>query len=290
MNAITQITQIIGFWFLAVCFLFVGSLFVGVSIKESKLVRLFPLWVVAYCLSLASITPLIWFRWWEGPEGLIMIIWMLVTLSFAGLIIASLVVAIIKKRYGVAIGMVAMGIFLFIYSVLTMTFIGLGAGDNFGKRHPIPAGMEYYTTGITAEYGNANAQAYLDSLVIERGIVMVDYGQPGQYRYMAYVPAIPEKGEIYLKLYEATTDFRLSEYIKYNTTIKVEASDTAVIYRMESDGKRSMETYNTQYFTIEEGSWGDYYAARVELWYKPESSDEEKLLHSVIYKVEGWSR
>ena len=43
-------------------------------------------------------------------------------------------------------------------------------------------------------------------------------------------------------------------------------------------------------FRIQEGSWGDYYAARVELWYKPESSDEEKLLHSVIYKVEGWSR
>ena len=285
-----EIVEIIGIWFLAICFLFVGSLFVGVSIKESKLVRLFPLWVVAYCLSLASITPLIWFRWWEGPEGLIMIIWMLVTLSFAGLIIASLVVAIIKKRYGVAIGVVTMGILLFIYSSVTLVLIGLGegAGDNFGKRHPIPAGMEYYTTGITAEYGNANAQAYLDSLVIERGIVMVDYGQPGQYRYMAYVPAIPEKGHIYLKLYEATTDFPLSEYIKTHTTLPVEASDTARIYMMKDEDPDTWRASDR--FRIQEGSWGDYYAARVELWYKPESSDEEKLLHSVIYKVEGWSR
>ena len=287
MNAIVQI---IGIWFLAICFLFVGSLFVGVSIKESKLVRLFPLWVVAYCLSLASITPLIWYRWWEGPEDLIMIIWMLVTLSFAGLIIASLVVAIIKKRYGVAIGVVAMGILLFIYSVVTLIFMGLGegAGDNFGKSHPIPAGMEYYTTGITAEYGNANAQAYLDSLVIERGIVMVDYGQPGQYRYMAYVPAIPEKGHIYLKLYEATTDFPLSEYIKTHTTLPVEASDTARIYMMKDEDPDTWSVSDR--FLIQEGEWGDYYAARVELWYKPESSDEEKLLHSVIYRVEGWSR
>ena len=290
MNAITQI---IGIWFLAVCFLFVGSLFVGVSVKESKLIRLFPLWVVAYCVSFASISPLIWFRWWEGPEGLIKTIWLVVTLSFAGLIIASLVVAIIKKRYGVAIGVVVMGILLFIYSVVTLTFMGLGegAGDDFGKRHPIPAGMEYYTFLTDTHWGEKEyTQFQLDTLTRERGITLQEYGQPGQYRYMAYVPAIPEKGEIYLKLYEATTDLRLSEYIKYNTTIKVEASDTAVIYRMESDGKRSMETYNTQYFTIEEGSWGDYYAARVELWYKPESSDEEKLLHSVIYKVEGWSR
>lgn len=285
-----EIVEIIGIWFLAICFLFVGSLFVGVSIKESKLVRLFPLWVVAYCLSLASITPLIWYRWWEGPEDLIMIIWMLVTLSFAGLIIASLVVAIIKKRYGVAIGVVVMGILLFIYSVVTLTLIGVGEGegDNFGKRHPIPEDMEYYTTGITAEYGNANAQAYLDSLVIERGIVMVDYGQPGQYRYMAYVPAIPENGHIYLKLYEATTDLPLSEYIKTHTTLPVEASDTARIYMMKDE---DLDTWSaSDRFLIQEGEWGDYYAARVELWYKPESSDEEKLLHSVIYKVEGWSR
>jgi hypothetical protein len=148
--------------------------------------------------------------------------------------------------------------------------------------------MEYYTTGITAEYGNANAQAYLDSMVIERGIVMVDYGQPGQYRYMAYVPAIPEKGHIYLKLYEATTDFPLSEYIKTHTTLPVEASDTARIYMMKDEDPDTWSASDR--FRIQEGEWGDYYAARVELWYKPESSDEEKLLHSVIYKVEGWSR
>ena len=186
MNAITEI---IGIWFLGVCFLFVGSLFVGVSVKESKLIRLFPLWVVAYCVSFASISPLIWFRWWEGPEGLIMTIWLVVTLSFAGLIIASLVVAIIKKRYGVAIGVVVMGILLFIYSVVTLTLIGLGegGGDDFGKRHPIPEDMEYYTCLTDTRY----EQCKLDSLAIERGIVLQENEQYGEYRYIAYVPAVP---------------------------------------------------------------------------------------------------
>ena len=284
--------ELIGITFLAFCFLLLGAFFVGLSVKDNKFIRLFPLWVGAYGIVLPSISPLLWFRWWEGPEDFIFGIYKFVLFALVLLILATLVIAIVKKRYFTAIGVVVMGVFIFLYSAWTMAIVGLGEGhgDNFGKRHPIPEGMEYYTTKITPEYGNTSAQAYLDSLVVERGIVVVDYGQPGQYRYMANVPAIPEKGKIYLKLYEATTNLPLSEYIKYNTTIEVEASDTAIIYAMKSEGKHSVETKNTQYFTVHEGSWDDYYAARVELWYQPESGGEEQLLHSVIYQIEGWSR
>jgi hypothetical protein len=215
-----------------------------------------------------------------------MTIWLVVTLSFAGLIIASLVVAIIKKRYGVAIGVVVMGILLVIHSAVTLCLIGLGegGGDDFGKRHPIPEDMEYYTCLTDTRY----EQCKLDSLAIERGIVLQENGLYGEYRYIAYVPAVPENGHIYLKLYEATTDLPLSEYIKTHTTLPVEASDTARIYMMKDEDPDTWSPSDR--FLIQEGEWGDYYAARVELWYKPESSDEEKLLHSVIYKVEGWSR
>ena len=287
-----EILGLIGITFLAFCFLLLGAFFVGLSVKDNKFIRLFPLWVGAYGIVLPSISPLLWFRWWEGPEDFIFGVYIFILFALVLLILATLVIAIVKKRYFTAIGVVVMGVFIFLYSAWTMIIVGLGegSGDNFGKRHPIPEGMEYYTTKITPKYGNTSAQAYLDSLVVERGIVVVDYGQPGQYRYMANVPAIPEKGKIYLKLYEATTNLPLSEYIKYNTTIEVEASDTAIIYAMKSDGKHSMETKNTQYFTVQEGSWGDYYAARVELWYQPESGGEEQLLHSVTYQIEGWSR
>ena len=283
--------ELIGITFLAFCFLLLGAFFVGLSVKDNKFIRLFPLWVGAYGIVLPSISPLLWFRWWEGPEDFIFGIYKFVLFALVLLILATLVIAIVKKRYFTAIGVVVMGVFMFLYSAWTMAIVGLGEGhgDNFGKRHPIPEGMEYYTTKITPEYGNTSAQAYLDSLVVERGIVVVDYGQPGQYRYMANVPAIPEKGKIYLKLYEATTNLPLSEHdVKTSTTLLVEPSDTSRIYKMTD--KEPNRWNDTDEFTIHEGSWGDYYAARVELWYQPESGGEEQLLHSVIYQIEGWSR
>ena len=43
-------------------------------------------------------------------------------------------------------------------------------------------------------------------------------------------------------------------------------------------------------FTIYEGDWEDYYAARIEVWHKNASSGEETKLLEKIYRVEGWMR
>jgi hypothetical protein len=287
-----EFITIIGIWFLAVCILLLGSLFVGLSVKESKLIRLFPLWVLGYCLSLPAITPLLWYRWWEGPETFIMIVHKLIVLTFIVFIIASLVVAFVKKRFGTAIGIIVMGMLLCVYSLFTLTFMGLseGHGDNFGKRHPISDNMAYYTFLEDVSWtGKSYSQSYLDSLTIERGIVLLQNGQDGQYRYFANIPAIPEKGHIYLQLYEATTDLPLSaSAVKTSTTLPVEPSDTARIYMMKDEKPNAWN--DNDRFVIYEGSWDDYYAARVELWYQPQSSEDAQLLHSVIYKIEGWSR
>lgn len=257
----------------------------------NKFINLLPVWVVGYCTLLAGVCLLTFCRWWEGPEHIIAGILLLGSLICAILVTATLIVALIKKQYRNAILITLMGLLLIAYAIAATFFAGLGNGalDNFGKRHPIPEGMECYTTKITPEYRYTAAQTYLDSLVVERGIVVVDYGQPGVYRYMANVPAISEKGKIYLKLYEATTNLPLSEHdVKTSTTLLVEPSDTSRIYKMTD--KEPNKWNATDEFTIYEGSWGDYYAARVELWYQPESGGEEQLLHSVIYQIEGWSR
>ena len=257
----------------------------------NKFINLLPVWVIGYCTLLAGVCLIAFCRWWEGPEHIIAGILLLGSLICAILVITTLIVALIKKQYKNVFLIALMGVLLIAYAIAATFFGGLGNGalDNFGKRHPIPEGMEYYTTKITPEYGNTAAQTYLDSLVVDRGIVVVDYGQPGQYRYMANVPAIPEKGKIYLKLYEATTNLPLSEHdVKTSTTLLVEPSDTSRIYKMTD--KEPNRWNDTDEFTIHEGSWGDYYAARVELWYQPESGGEEQLLHSVIYQIEGWSR
>lgn len=43
-------------------------------------------------------------------------------------------------------------------------------------------------------------------------------------------------------------------------------------------------------FTIYEGDWGDYYAARIEVWHKDAATGEETKLCEKTYRVEGWMR
>lgn len=283
----------IGF-IVVILLLLVIQLICAISVRknanENKFIKLLPWWVIGYYVSFAIVFVLLFFSLWELRKIVIGLSYVF-ALFFALLLVATLVVTIIKKQYKNAIKIVIMGIIMPIYMCLVLfaAFGCEGIIDNFGKRHPTPDGLEYYTTIIKPEYRYTAAQTYLDSLVVERGIVVVDYGQPGQYRYMANVPAIPEKGKIYLKLYEATTNLPLSEHdVKTSTTLLVEPSDTSRIYKMTD--KEPNRWNATDEFTIHEGSWGDYYAARVELWYQPESGGEEQLLHSVIYQIEGWSR
>ena len=45
-----------------------------------------------------------------------------------------------------------------------------------------------------------------------------------------------------------------------------------------------------QRFTIYEGDWFDYYAARIEVWFKDTKTGDEKKLLEKVYRVEGWMR
>ncbi|MBP5375589.1 MAG: hypothetical protein J6Y38_04560 [Bacteroidaceae bacterium] len=45
-----------------------------------------------------------------------------------------------------------------------------------------------------------------------------------------------------------------------------------------------------QEFTIYEGVWDDYYAARVEVWFKDAETRKERKLVEKVYRVEGWQR
>ena len=45
-----------------------------------------------------------------------------------------------------------------------------------------------------------------------------------------------------------------------------------------------------QCFTIYEGDFGDYYAARVEVWFRDSTSGAERKLMEKVYRVEGWMR
>lgn len=102
--------------------------------------------------------------------------------------------------------------------------------------------------------------------------------QPGIYSYDVSI-IINEKGTVFLKAFEVTKNDPLSmENLKSRSSLKVNASDTIMHYRLKDD------------FTIYEGDWSKPYAARFEMWFKSDTTGKETKLTQRIYKIEGWMR
>ena len=259
--------------------------------EGNKFLQMFPYWVIAYGVSLALLCPVAFFSIWEHNIDFILTCVVLsIALVFALLIIAAFVVAIIKKQYRNAGRIVGIGVLLIIYTFIVSLFAGMGEGafDNFGKRHPIPEGMEYEETNVAEGwYSCYRTQQEWDSVISERKFLLT--GGNGIYRYMAYLPPMDEEGDIYLKMYEATTNLPLSEkVVKNRSNIHILPSDTAIIYQMKENSSWSENM--SEALIIDEGSWEDYYAARTELWFRPTKGGEERLIYSKIFRIEGYSR
>lgn len=146
--------------------------------------------------------------------------------------------------------------------------------SEFGKMHPIPACIAY---NLPIERGGAPGVS-IDSIAKDTYLQIYDDFQGGKYMYDFYHGSLPA-GEIYLKCYEATKNTPLSpESITSKSKVNVKETDTFA------------QLVNKQEFTIYEGVWDDYYAARIEVWHKDAKTKEEKKLLEKIYRVEGWER
>lgn len=146
--------------------------------------------------------------------------------------------------------------------------------DPFGEKHPIPEGLE---CSIPFEYGES-AAAHIDSLDTGSYLQIWNDFQGGMYKYDFYYGTIPA-GEIYLKCYEVTGNIPLSvDRIPQESRVPVEES--SIFTQMVSK----------QSFTIFEGDWKDYYAARIEVWHKDAQTQQERKLCEKVYRVEGWMR
>ena len=284
----------LGFIFILILLLIVAGVWciqIKANSDGNKFIHLFPYWVVAYGVSMAMLCPVAFFRIWEHNLDVILgSIVLGAALIFALLIIATLIVAIIKKQYRNAGRIVGIGVLLIIYTFIVSLFAGMGEGafDNFGKRHPIPEGMEYEETIVEKGwYSHNRTQQEWDSVITERKFLLT--GEHGVYRYMVYLPPMDEEGDIYLKMYEATTNLPLSEkVVKNRSNIHILPSDTAIIYQMKENSSWSEDMREA--IVINEGSWEDYYAARTELWFRPTNGGEERLVYSKIFRIEGYSR
>ena len=99
--------------------------------------------------------------------------------------------------------------------------------------------------------------------------------QGGIYHYQATVNP-GEDGEVYLRAYEVTKGTRLSAArIKQRTIEKVAGVGEKII----GIGKE---------FTIYEGDWDKYYAARIEIWFIPANGGKPRKLKEKLFRVQGW--
>jgi hypothetical protein len=103
--------------------------------------------------------------------------------------------------------------------------------------------------------------------------------QPGIFDFDAWIRP-KQKGTLFLKAFEVTAEDQLSsERLREQSEVKVDLIiDSLVVFRTEKS------------FTIYEGDWGEPYAARFELWFKPENNKQEVRLLEKVFKIESWQR
>ena len=117
---------------------------------------------------------------------------------------------------------------------------------------------------------------------IKRGpeeFVLRDGMQPGIYNLTLRLNP-GEPGVTYLKAYEVTKETRLSEGRLYDR------SNERIGWSQDPEEKFLYENE----FTIYEGDWGKPYAARIEVWFRPDTGKPERKLTERICKIEGWQR
>ena len=186
---------------------------------------------------------------------------LLLYLNIVGNLISSIVQIVSKKWYFI-IPQILVSVSLFFFVSILFTF---SPPDYYGASKVIPKNVKFEIP-IEREVSEND----LDT----NDFKLASISQPGIYNYYTnYKPT--QKGIFFIKAYEVTSNERLSED------------------RMTERSKIVVEDLNNKIysgeFTIYEGSWGDKYGARIELWYRPENGTEYKLINK-NYIVEGWMR
>ena len=179
----------------------------------------------------------------------------------------------ISKHWWVLFIAVMVGVAVYLTAAGTLTAPKYQS-SSFGKNHPIPDGLEYDIPKTESDSAAPNVESLqeTDYLQLWNGL------QGGIYKYSFYYPALPD-GEVYLRCFEVTENIELS-------ASRLKEASTALVINHKEFGP----IVERQQFVIYEGDWDDYYAARIEVWFKDGSTKEETKLMEKIYQVEGWMR
>jgi hypothetical protein len=173
-------------------------------------------------------------------------------------------------------------IFVLIIYVITLFFIEQETPDIWAKNLIIPKNINI-DNPVNMESGTGNDFTKPDSITNKTAskteFQLYNSFQPGLYEYDFWIGKI-ERGTVYLKAFEITQNIALSdERLPKSSSIKIYNPTENII-----------KFGTTDHFTIYEGDWGEPYAARFEVWFKPDNGKEERKLFSKNYKIEGWMR
>jgi hypothetical protein len=167
----------------------------------------------------------------------------------------------------------------FIYSVM-LFFAGpyFDGTDRWADDLTIPDNIQIE---IPVDFGfnDRRPDSISNRQMTEMNFQLYNSFQPGLFEYDFWVGNI-ESGTIYLKAFEITQEYALStDRLPARSTIKIHNSTDKI-----------QKFGTTSHFTIYEGDWGKPYAARFEVWFKPDNGGKERKLLTKNYKIEGWMR
>lgn len=181
---------------------------------------------------------------------------MIFFVNIAGNIISAIVQIINRKWYFIFPQIIISAFLFFMVSL----FFSYARPDYYGGDKEIPK--------------NSGCQNPLEKAVQENEINSNDFKLKGGYGYYTYYTKFQptEKGYLYIKAYEITSNDRLSEeYLDESSKIIIENLN---------------QNFYSASFTIYNGNMGCQYCARIELWYKPNNKKEYKIKQK-NYIIEG---
>ena len=194
---------------------------------------------------------------------------------------ASAIYQFFNKRWlkGVLTGLLFCGtIFEFILYGILVFVIETVDGDKWADNLTIPSNIQLdEPLALTNDFKRPASMLEITKTTTD--LQLYKSFQPGLYEYDFWTGRI-ENGTIYLKAYEITQEYALStNRLRERSSVKIyNKTDSIVKFGTKTD------------FTIYEGDWGKPYAARFEVWFKPDNDDEERKLFEKNYKIEGWMR
>lgn len=151
--------------------------------------------------------------------------------------------------------------------------------------HPFPKSLEQVATTGTPIQEPADSDAALPPASNRPCLTLRKGFQGGIYK--ADIHANPgEPGFLFLRAFEPITNTPLSED---SPDLTRRISSKTRHPALHSNNPNEQFTSEAE-FKIMEGDWNQFYAARIELWFAPESGIPPRLIHSGVFRVEGWQR